>query len=165
MAEIDRLRAERDKWIEYVTCDRAQLVLDLEAALARAEKVEAALQALCNFAWTAVTADCEEARINLNSNLERARAALATAADPAREPPAGGDDLELPIVRAGKIEIVTREEYDRLRAEAAQSLARAEKAERERDQHRLQWEASQRQWAVDRAALEDFSKGAAAAKP
>jgi hypothetical protein len=43
--EIDRLRAERDKWIEYVTCDRAELVLELEAALARAEKAEAALQA------------------------------------------------------------------------------------------------------------------------
>jgi len=41
--EIDRLRAERDKWVEYVTCDRAQLVLDLEAALARAEKAEAQL--------------------------------------------------------------------------------------------------------------------------
>jgi hypothetical protein len=38
--EIDRLRAERDKWVEYVTCDRAQLVLDLEAALARAQKAE-----------------------------------------------------------------------------------------------------------------------------
>jgi hypothetical protein len=31
--------------VEYVTCDRAQLVLDLEAAIARAEKAEAALQA------------------------------------------------------------------------------------------------------------------------
>ena len=39
--EIERLRAERDKWVEYVTCDRAQLVLDLEAALARAERAEA----------------------------------------------------------------------------------------------------------------------------
>jgi chromosome segregation ATPase len=29
------------------------------------------------------------------------------------------DDLELPIVRAARIEIVTREEYDRLRAELA----------------------------------------------
>jgi len=34
-AEIERLRADRDKWVEYVTCDRAQLVLDLEATLAR----------------------------------------------------------------------------------------------------------------------------------
>jgi len=38
--EIDRLRAERDKWIEYVTCDHADLVLALEDALARAKKAE-----------------------------------------------------------------------------------------------------------------------------
>ena len=44
--EIERLRAERDKWVEYVTCDRAQLVLDLETALARAEKAEAILSKL-----------------------------------------------------------------------------------------------------------------------
>jgi len=42
-AKIERLRAERDKWVEYVTCDRAELVLALEAALARAEKAEAQL--------------------------------------------------------------------------------------------------------------------------
>jgi hypothetical protein len=38
--EIDRLRGERDKWVEYVTGDSAELVLKLEAALARAEKAE-----------------------------------------------------------------------------------------------------------------------------
>jgi hypothetical protein len=42
-AEVERLRAERDVWIEYVTCDRAELVLKLEAALARAERAEAQL--------------------------------------------------------------------------------------------------------------------------
>jgi hypothetical protein len=45
-SEIERLRAERDKWVEYVTCDRAQLVLALEAALARAEKAEVEIERL-----------------------------------------------------------------------------------------------------------------------
>jgi len=39
--EIDRLSAERDVWVEYVTCDRADLVLALEAA----RKENAALRA------------------------------------------------------------------------------------------------------------------------
>jgi hypothetical protein len=31
--DIEQLTAERDKWIEYCTCDRADLVLALEAAM------------------------------------------------------------------------------------------------------------------------------------
>jgi hypothetical protein len=34
--EIDRLRAEIDVWVEYVTCDRADLVLRIEQLEARA---------------------------------------------------------------------------------------------------------------------------------
>jgi hypothetical protein len=42
--EIDRLRAEIDVWVEYVTCDRADLVLKLEDAA----KENDALRADCD---------------------------------------------------------------------------------------------------------------------
>ena len=43
----------------------------------RVERLETALRSLTEFAWSAVTADCEEARVELNSRLERARKALS----------------------------------------------------------------------------------------
>ena len=51
-----------------------------QVTLARAEAERVALREaladLVNFAWTAVTADCEEARVNLNGKIAKARAAL-----------------------------------------------------------------------------------------
>jgi hypothetical protein len=46
----------------------------------RVERLETALRGLTEFSWSAVTADCEEARIELNKRLEGARLALSVGA-------------------------------------------------------------------------------------
>ena len=48
---------------------------------AERDALRKALADLVNFAWTAVTADCEEARVNLNGKIAKARAALAPSTD------------------------------------------------------------------------------------
>jgi thiamine monophosphate kinase len=64
-AEIERLQAESD-------------ISDglLADAKAEVEQLKAALRLMDEFAWTAVTADCEEARVGLNERLAAVRAAL-----------------------------------------------------------------------------------------
>jgi hypothetical protein len=69
VAEIDRLCAERDKWVEYVTSDRADLVLALEAALARAEKAEEEAAAWRCFMDAAI-ARAEKAEAQLDRAVE-----------------------------------------------------------------------------------------------
>ena len=59
----------------------------LDAERAKVAVLEAALRGLTEFAWTAVTADYEEARVYLNSLVAAGREALAAPAAP-REPTA-----------------------------------------------------------------------------
>jgi hypothetical protein len=60
--------------LTYDQCDeRARAVRELAIA---APALRDALKDLVEFAWTAVHADCEEARLNLNEKLNRARAVL-----------------------------------------------------------------------------------------
>ena len=72
-AEIDRLRAELRDWQNSSEAYRH----DAEKAETERDAMREALADLVNFAWTAVTADCEEARVNLNGKIAKARAALA----------------------------------------------------------------------------------------
>lgn len=53
---------------------QTQISNEVRDALTEAEK---ALEPACNFAWTAVNADCEEARLHLNGIITAQRAALA----------------------------------------------------------------------------------------
>jgi len=71
-AEIERLRAIAEnaealrRNLEDVSCRQQNEI----------ERLRTALRLMDEFAWTAVTADCEEARIGLNERLAAVRAAL-----------------------------------------------------------------------------------------
>lgn len=65
--------------LDFVGCDN-QTALDLcdevERLRSRVEKLREALKEFDEFAWTAVKADCEEARLNLQAKIDKARAIL-----------------------------------------------------------------------------------------
>jgi hypothetical protein len=66
--------------VRYGLVDHAELLAEarkkLAAAEARIAELEAALRLVDDFAWTAVKADCEDARQELNRRVNICREAL-----------------------------------------------------------------------------------------
>jgi hypothetical protein len=74
-AEVERLKAAIGNRADLGEVeDMRQILAAAEAALATARE---AMQPVCNYAWSAVTADCEEARVYLNELIANLRAALS----------------------------------------------------------------------------------------
>lgn len=69
---FDRIMRE-SKWPDYIETSR-RAHERATAAEARAAALEKALGEVAYFAWSAVSADCDEARENLNGIVTRARA-------------------------------------------------------------------------------------------
>jgi hypothetical protein len=72
-AKLAEQRHKRQSDRDKVRAENDTRVRELRAEVAR---LRAALRLMDEFAWTAVTADCEEARIGLNERLAAVRAAL-----------------------------------------------------------------------------------------
>lgn len=53
--------------------EKDDMIADLRAEI---ERLRAALELIDNFAWSALTADCEEARVELNRRVQVCREAL-----------------------------------------------------------------------------------------
>src|SRR5262249_18239933 len=115
-AEVDRLRAElaaAEHIIDDLRATETELGHAHAAAMARAEKAEKKIRD-----WIQETQDqhdqAQDRVALMRERAERAEAALKGMLPISQ---AQNDDLELPIVRAARTEIMTREEHDRLRAE------------------------------------------------
>jgi hypothetical protein len=83
LQEIDRLRAELAEFTrlkEYAKSLGQRTYLEINAENA---ELREALTEFAEFAWTAIKADCGEARRSLNGKIDRARAVLAKAKESA----------------------------------------------------------------------------------
>lgn len=80
----------QQRWLTCAYQDEC-LIAEIEREHTEIERLRDCLREFDEFAWTAVTADCEEARQNLQRKIDKARAALTAseAEHPADAPRAG----------------------------------------------------------------------------
>jgi hypothetical protein len=84
MSDLSALRFEIDRWRaateELLGTDTVEATCDAVVRLQRERQdLLAACEEIDTFAWSAMTADCEEARVELNRRITQVRAAIEKA--------------------------------------------------------------------------------------